>query len=207
MIAIIEYQKQKGLKPDGVIGKITLNAIKQDCGIDSDLELAHFMGQCHHETGGFIATSENLNYSADGLRRVFNKYFTTVNLANAYARQPERIANRVYANRMGNGNEASGDGWKFRGRGAIQLTGRDNYALFSSSVKDIEVLNNPDVVATKYFFNCAAFFFDNNKLWNIAKKGVSNDVITQLTRRINGGTHGLADRVAQTNHYYNILTK
>jgi len=207
MRAIIEYQKQKGLKPDGVIGKVTLGEIKKDCGITSLIELAHFVGQCHHETGGFTASSENLNYSAEGLVKVFGKYFPTVASTKAYVRKPEAIANLVYANRMGNGNKASGDGWKFRGRGAIQLTGKNNYAAFAKYVNDPEVMTNPDVVATKYFFKSADFFFDTNKLWVIARQGVNDNVIKSLTRRINGGSHGLQDRIVQTKFYHNILQR
>jgi putative chitinase len=215
MRAIIEYQRLKGLKPDGVIGKITLNAIKQDCNIKSDIELAHFMGQCHHETGGFRAVTENLNYSADGLITTFRSDFD-INKnriieanerlkANQLARNPKAIANFVYANQNGNGNEASGDGWLYRGRGAIQLTGRANYQLFARYVNDPEVMINPDIVATKYFFKSADFFFDRNKLWDIAKQGTTDAIITQLTRRINGATKGLQDRIVQTKHYLNIL--
>ncbi len=207
MKAIIEYQRQRGLKPDGVIGKITLNFIKQECGIKSDIELAHFMGQCHHETGGFKDSSENLNYSADGLFKIFKKYFPSLNEAKQYERQPQKIANRVYANRMGNGGEITNEGWLYRGRGAIQLTGKDNYTLFSKAENDPTILTNPDIVATKYFLKSAAFFFDSNKLWNIARRGITDDIITQLTRRINGGTHGLDDRIVQTRHYHNILIK
>jgi putative chitinase len=207
MRAIIEYQRQKGLKPDGVIGKVTLGEIKKDCGITSLIELAHFVGQCHHETGGFRDSSENLNYSAEGLMKVFGKYFSTMEIATQYARKPQAIANRVYASRMGNGNEASGDGWKFRGRGAIQLTGKNNYAAFAKYINDPEVMTNPDIVATKYFFKSADFFFDTNKLWAIARQGVNDNVIKSLTRRINGGSNGLSERIKYTNRYYSIITK
>lgn len=207
MNPIVEFQKSKGLVADGIIGKGTLKAIKDSCGIATDIELAHFVGQCHHETGGFKASSENLNYSAEGLQKTFPKYFPDLLTAQKYERKPEMIASRVYASRMGNGNELSKDGWKFRGRGAIQLTGHDNYKLFGVTIGDPEVLTNPDIVATKYFFKSADFFFDRNNLWNIAKKGISDDVIKELTKRINGGYHGLDDRMYQTKYYYSILTK
>ena len=207
MSAIKEYQKSKGLVADGIIGKGTLAVIKTDCNIKTDIELAHFIGQCHHETGGFKASSENLNYSAEGLMKVFPKYFPNLLTAEKYERNPEKIASRTYANRMGNGDEASKMGWLFRGRGAIQLTGFDNYKLFGVTIGDAEVLSNPDVVATKYFFKSADFFFDRNNLWNIAKKGISEDVIKELTKRVNGGHHGLDDRIYQTKYYYSILTK
>ena len=205
MTPIQIYQQNNGLKPDGVIGKITLAKIKEDCKIATDIQLAHFMGQCHHETGGFRVSSENLNYDSAGLRRVFSKYFPTDILATQYSRQPMRIANRVYASRMGNGNEASGDGWKFRGRGAIQLTGKSNYQAFSDYIKDNEVMSNPDLVADKYFFKSAEFFFNRNNLWSITNKGIDGTVIRLLTRRINGGFHGIEDRIRQTNLYHSIL--
>lgn len=206
MTPIQIYQQNNGLKPDGVIGKITLNKIKEDCKIVTDIQLAHFMGQCHHETGGFRASSENLNYDSAGLKRLFTKYFPTDILATQYSRQPMKIANRVYASRMGNDNEASGDGWRFRGRGAIQLTGKSNYQAFANYVKDPEVMINTDIVATKYFFKSAEFFFNKNKLWLIANKGIDGNVIRQLTKRINGGFHGIEDRIRQTNLYHSILS-
>jgi putative chitinase len=206
MNPIVEFQKSKGLVADGSIGKKTLAAIKADCNIKSDIELAHFVGQCHHETGGFTASSENLNYSADGLLKIFPKYFPDLLTAKKYERKPQLIASRVYANRMGNGSEELQDGWKYIGRGAIQLTGKDNYKLFGISINDTEVLTNPDVVASKYFFRSADFFFDRNNLWVIANKGITDEIITQLTKRINGGTHGLSDRIKQTKHYHSILT-
>lgn len=214
MNPIIEFQKSKGLLADGDIGKKTLAAIKLECNIKNDVELAHFVGQCHHETGGFTAASENLNYSASGLLKIFPKYFPNLTLAKKYERKPEMIASRVYANRMGNGPESSKDGWKFRGRGAIQLTGKQNYRLFAAAMGEAEknpdivtlIMENPDIVATKYFFRSADFFFDRNNLWSIANKGITDDIITELTKRINGGTHGLDDRIAQTKYYNAILT-
>ncbi len=212
------YQQSKGLKPDGVIGKITLAEIKKDCNIATDIQLAHFMGQCHHETGGFRVSSENLNYTtAESITRIFRHDFDTnkdrqinsveLDVARRFIRKPIELANFVYANQNGNGNVASGDGWRFRGRGAIQLTGRANYQAFANYVKDQEVMTNPDIVSTKYFFKSADFFFDRNNLWVIANRGISNEVITALTRRVNGGTHGLDDRIVQTNFYHSILTR
>lgn len=163
----------------------------------SKFRAAHFFGQCAHESGNFTVFSENLNYSAKGLRGTFGKYFPG-DLSETYAKQPQRIANRAYANRNGNGPESSGDGWKFRGRGAIQLTGRSNYQLFSNYLKDPEVMTNPDIVATKYSFESALFFFDNNNLWRISDEGVNSDTILRLTKRINGGTNGLSDRQEKT---------
>jgi len=206
MNPIQEFQKSKGLVADGIIGKGTLAAIKADCNIKTVFGLANFMGQTDHETGGYKASSENLNYSAEGLMKVFPKYFPNLLTAEKYERKPEAIASRVYGSRMGNGDEASKDGYKYRGRGAIQLTGKDNYKLFGISINEAEVLTNPDVVATKYFFRSADFFFDRNNLWAIADKGITDDIIKQLTKRINGGYNGLDHRIERTKHYYSILT-
>ena len=172
--------------------------------ISTPLRLAHFLAQCGHESGDFKLVRENLNYSKDGLRKVFGKYFPTDALAESYARQPEKIANKVYANRMGNKDEASGDGFKFRGRGYIQLTGHDNYKLFDAIVPE-DILSNPDLVATKYPLMSAGFFFDKNKLWQICDKGDSIDVITMVSKRINGGTIGLEDRIKKFKLYKSLL--
>jgi putative chitinase len=166
---------------------------------------AHFFAQTAHESGNFKAFSENLNYGAAGLTGIFKKYFPTTEKALLYERKPEKIANLVYASRMGNGDEASGDGFKFRGRGALQLTGKDNYKVFSEYLKKPEIMTNPDLVATEFAFESAIFFFDRNKLWDICDKGVNKDTILALTKRINGGTHGLADREEKTLKYYGFL--
>jgi putative chitinase len=166
----------------------------------SPVRAAHFFAQTAHESGNFKAFSENLNYSADGLTKIFGKYFDAAAAAKA-ARNPEKIANRVYANRMGNGNEASGDGWKYRGRGALQLTGKDNYKAFADYLKKPEIMDNPDLVATEYSFESAIFFFEKNKLWAICDQGVGDAAITALTKRINGGTHGLDDRKEKTKKF------
>jgi putative chitinase len=162
---------------------------------------AHFFGQTAHETGNYAIFSENLNYSTDGLKKIFGKYFPD-NLAESYARQPEKIASRVYANRMGNGNEATKEGFLFRGRGALQTTGKDNYKQLSEHLKKPEIMTNPDLVATDFSFESAIFFFDKNKLWDIADKGVNTDTILSITKRVNGGTHGLDDRTVKTNQFY-----
>jgi putative chitinase len=165
---------------------------------------AHFFAQTAHESGNFKAFSENLNYSADGLVKIFGKYFTAAT-APKYARNPEKIANKVYSSRMGNGDEASGDGWKFRGRGALQLTGKSNYQAFSDYLGNPEIMTNPDLVAGPLSFESAKFFFDKNKLCDICDKGVTKDTILALTKRINGGTHGLADREEKTFKYYTYV--
>lgn len=193
----------KGHIPQGVIDQIPDTASK--FGITNNLRLAHFLAQCGHESGGFRAVSENLNYSAKGLLGIFRKYFTNVNLALQYERKPEKIANRVYASRMGNGNEASGDGYKYRGRGYIQLTGKDNYSLFDATVAE-SIIAQPDLVATKYPLASAAFFFKRNNLWAICDRGSTPDVVTAVTKRVNGGTIGLADRQKHFNEYFKLLS-
>jgi putative chitinase len=177
--------------PQAVLDEIP--AIMEKFGVTNPLRLSHFLAQCAHESGNFKFVRENLNYSADGLRKIFPKYFPTTELAAKYARQPEKIANRVYGSRMGNGDEASGDGWKFRGRGFLQTTGKFNYTDFDKFVVD-DILADPDLVASKYPLMSAAFFFDKNNLWDICDKGHGHENVLALTKRVNGGTHGLADR-------------
>lgn len=162
---------------------------------------AHFFAQCGHETGDFKLYLENLNYGAKGLRGLFGKYFPTDALAAQYERQPEKIANKIYASRMGNGPESSGDGYKFRGRGAVQLTGKDNYQAFANYCNRPDIMTNPDVVATELAFESALYFFEKNKLWAICDQGITDAAILALTKKINGGTIGLADRSEKTKKY------
>ena len=192
----------KGHIPDAVIAMIPDTAAK--FGINTPLRLAHFLAQCGHESGGFKATQENLNYSAKGLNGIFKKYFPTEAAANAYARQPQKIASKVYANRMGNGSEASGEGYKFRGRGYIQLTGKENYTAFGKAIGE-DILSNPDVVSSKYALLSAAWFFSKNGLHKMADSGASDAVVTQITKRVNGGTIGLPDRIKHFKEYYKLL--
>jgi putative chitinase len=196
-------QTKLGLTADGAFGPGTMKAAMKFYNLTPE-RAAHFFAQTGHETGDFKVYNENLNYSAQGLQGIFGKYFPG-NLEESYARQPEKIANRVYASRMGNGDEKSGDGWKFRGRGAIQLTGKDNYTQFSKHINKPEILTNPDLVATEYSFESALFFFDKNKLWSICDQGVNDAAILALTKRVNGGTHGLADRQAKTKKFYEYV--
>jgi putative chitinase len=191
----------KGHIPDSVIAQIPDTAAK--FGITTSLRLAHFLAQCGHESGGFKAVSENLNYSADGLVKIFGKYFNSTS-ASAYARQPEKIASKVYANRMGNGDEASKDGWNFRGRGYIQLTGKSNYTAFTKFIGE-DCIASPDLVATKYPLASAAFFFNSNGLWSICDKGFDAATVTAVTKRVNGGTIGLDDRIKHFNEYWALL--
>jgi putative chitinase len=203
-MSLQHLQEKVGVSADGVFGPGTLRAAMSHYKL-TPIRAAHFFAQCAHESGNFKAFSENLNYGAKGLLGVFKKYFPDEATALRYERKPEMIANRVYANRMGNGDEASGDGWKYRGRGAIQLTGKNNYQAFTNYINDSEVMSNPDVVASKYSFESALFFFESNRLWSICDKGVSDAVILELTRRINGGTHGLEDRNEKTKRYAAML--
>jgi putative chitinase len=190
--------------------KIPANVLEQipdieaKFGLNSNIRLAHFLSQCAHESGNFKVFTENLNYSAKGLRSIFGKYFKDDASALAFERKPEKIANRVYGSRMGNGDEASGDGWKFRGRGYIQLTGKDNYTQFDKSVAD-DILANPDLVATKYPLMSAAFFFERNNLWKICDGGADKEDVIALTKRINGGTHGLEDRLTKFALFNSLL--
>ena len=196
-----KLEKLKGHVPDAVIAQIPDTAAKFN--ITNPLRLAHFLAQCGHESGGFKAVSENVNYSADGLKKIFPKYFPG-NLAESYARNPEKIASKVYGGRMGNGDESTKDGFKFRGRGYIQLTGKSNYTNFAKFIGE-DTIANPDLVATKYPLASAAFFFDSNKLWSICDKGADTATVTAVTKRVNGGTIGLADRIKHFNEYYDLL--
>lgn len=201
-MSLKSLQQKSGVTADGLFGPGTLKAGMTYYKFTPE-RASHFFAQTAHETGNFKAFSENLNYSADGLNKIFPKYFKNAGKdANAYARNPEKIANVVYASRMGNGDEASGDGWKYRGRGALQLTGKSNYQAFADYLKNPEIMTNPDLVATEFAFESAIFFFDRNKLWDICDKGVNDDTILAITKRINGGTHGLDDRKEKTKKYY-----
>jgi putative chitinase len=197
----LNIDKLKGHIPDAVIAQIPETAAKFN--ITNNLRLAHFLAQCGHESGGFKAVSENLNYSADGLKKIFPKYFPG-NLAESYARNPEKIASKVYGGRMGNGDETTKEGFKFRGRGYIQLTGKANYTNFAKFIGE-DTVANPDLVATKYPLASAAFFFDSNKLWAICDKGADDATVTAVTKRVNGGTIGLVDRIKHFKEYYNLL--
>ena len=192
----------KGHIPDAVIAQIPDTAAR--FGITTPLRLAHFLAQCGHESGGFKAVRENLNYSAKGLMGIFKKYFPNAKIALQYERKPEKIASLVYGNRMGNGPESSMDGFTYRGRGYIQLTGKSNYSLFDKTVPE-NIVADPDLVATKYPLASAAFFFNNNKLWAICDRGADVATVTAVTKRVNGGTIGLPDRIKHFNEYYKLL--
>lgn len=189
-----DFQKFYGLEADGIFGKNTARKIAEVFKIKHP---AQFFGQTAHESGDFKLKEENLNYSASRLLQVFPKYFNLTNV-NRYANKPQDIANRVYGGRMGNSN--SNDGYYFRGRGAVQLTGRNNYKEFENWLvkkglaKPNDIMINPDLVWSKFYIESAIFFFDKNNLWNITD-------VKELTKRVNGGTNGLQDRINRTNKY------
>ena len=196
-------EKLRGHIPDAVIAQIPETASKFL--INTPLRLAHFLAQCGHESGGFRATQENLNYSAKGLNGIFKKYFPTEAAAKSYERQPAKIASKVYGNRMGNGPESTGEGFKFRGRGYIQLTGKDNYTAFGKAINE-DMTSNPDKVASNYALLSAAWFFNKNGLHKMADEGATDLVVTKITKRVNGGTIGLVDRIKHFKEYYKLLS-
>lgn len=198
----MKIEALKGHIPDPVISLIPGTVSKFE--LNTPLRLAHFLAQCGHESGGFRVVRENLNYSAEGLSKIFPKYFPSVEAATPFAKQPEKIANKVYANRMNNGDEASGEGFKFRGRGYIQLTGKQNYTLFGQAI-GVDLIVNPDLVATTYPLLSAAWFFHKNGLHKIADEGADDVVVQKITKRVNGGTIGLADRIKHFKEYFGLL--
>lgn len=183
--------------------------LKDTCGkfgIDSALRIAHFLSQVSHESNDFKAVRENLNYSADALRKIFGKYFTDDETAAAYARQPERIANKIYASRMGNGDEASGEGWMFRGGGFIQLTGKSNYTEFSADMGDENILITPEIITQpQYAMASAGWFWNKHNVNAAADMGSDEAAVTAVTKKINGGTIGLPDRLARFNRIYEAV--
>lgn len=193
-----------GLLPAAVIAQIPETA--QKFGITSDLRLAHFLAQCALESMEFKATVEKLGYSsAERILKVFRKYFQTVDPA-PYVNNPEKLGNRVYANRMGNGDEASGDGYKFRGRGYIQLTGKNNYTSFTNFIGE-DCVANPDLVATKYPLASAGFFFNSNGIWAVCDQGSSDANVLAVSKRVNGDPpHAVPERTQYFRKFFNALT-
>lgn len=193
---IKELQRIIGMpsgEQDGIIGVKTLTAFGQKCNKTS-WQVGQFFANVHHETGGFSVAEENLNYSAERIVVIWPSRFKSIGDAAPYARNPRALANKVYGGRMGNIVHKD-DGWNFRGRGALQLTGRNNYQAFSEYVGDPSVMTNPDIVATKYFWQSALFYFDRNNVWNLTT--------TQSVRRaVNGGNIGLSDVEKLLKKYY-----
>jgi putative chitinase len=199
----MNLDKLKGQVPDTVLSQIPDVMTKFE--INTTLRLAHFLSQCAHESGGFKSTSENLKYSAKRLLEVFPKYFKQPGLAEAYAGKPELIGSRVYGGRMGNGDESTKDGYKFRGRGYIQLTGKSNYAAFDKFVNE-DIVATPDLVATQYPLLSAAWFFHKNNINKISDRGATLEVVTAVTKAVNGGKHGLDDRNLRFKKYFTLLS-
>jgi putative chitinase len=197
----INLSKLKGHVPDSVLSEIP--TVIEKFGCNTPLRLAHFLAQCAHESGNFKFIEENLNYSSDGLKKIFPKYFPN-NLSESYARNPEKIASRVYGGRMGNGDESTKEGYKFRGRGYIQLTGKENYTKFGKFIGE-DTVSNPDLVSKKYPLTSAAFFFNSNNLWSLCDKGSDDNSVVGVSKRVNGGTIGLADRIKHFKEYYKLL--
>lgn len=206
-----DFQKKHGLKPDGILGKNTISKMMSVFGIRSNAQLAHLLANVDHETGGFKADTENLNYSAARLAAIWPNRFKGKDsqpnaLALALANQPEKIANSVYANRMGNGNELSGDGWKYRGRGALQLTGKNNYSLFAKFIKDPAVVETPELVATQYFWESALFYFTRNNLW--PKMNATGPLDVRAIRKaVNGGYIGADSVQKKFTYFYQLLNQ
>lgn len=198
------YNKVKPILPPNVF--IELPKTVFEFKIDTPVRLSHFLSQCAHESGNWRFVEENLNYSKEALMSVFRRYFPDERTASEYARKPQKIANRVYSNRMGNGSPETNDGWNYRGRGYIQLTGRDNYSRFNRFVPE-DVIQFPELVSQRYALTSAGWFWSVNDLNRLADNGSSEDVVRQITRRINGGFNGLDDRLRKFNQYYTILTK
>jgi len=198
----MDLTKLKGHVPDSVIAQLPDTMVKFE--INTPLRLAHFLAQAGHESGNFRLVKENLNYSAKGLNGIFKKYFPTLESALPYERKPEKIANKVYANRMGNGDEASGDGAKHCGRGFIQLTGKTNYQAFFKAI-GLSADSDPNLVATQYPLLSAAWFWNKNGLNKISDQGSTDAVVTQNTKKVNGGTIGLDDRIKHFKEFFAIL--
>ena len=198
----MDIQKLKGHIPDSVLTQIP--EVMEKFQINTPVRLCHLLAQCGHESNNFKAVTENLNYGAKGLRGIFPKYFPTDALAAEYERKPEKIANKVYANRMENGDEASGEGYKFRGRGFIQLTGKVNYKAFDGVVSE-DILSNPDLVATKYPLLSAAWYWNSRKINAVCDQGATDEVVKKVTKLVNGGDIGLADRQKHFKEFYALL--
>lgn len=198
---MVDLMRLSGTLPSSLLKELTDVATKFQ--INSPLRASHFLAQAHHESAGFTRTVENLNYSAVRLMQVFPKYFDGAN-AEDYAGKPESIASRAYADRMGNGDENSTDGWKFRGRGCLQLTGKGNYQAFDTVVSR-DVVANPDLVQTHYPLLSAGWFWNSKGLNGLADQGPTTAIVSAITKKINGGTNGLEDRVRWFDFYYEKL--
>ena len=197
-------QKTCGVTPDGAFGPNTARAIAEHYALNANRG-AHLLGQAAHESGNFMISEENLNYRAETMCRVWPSRFKSEADAEPYARNPEKLANKVYSGRMGNGSEASGDGWKYAGKGFIQLTGKDNVRAFAEHIGRDSLVDDPSPIADELAMDSAIFFFEKNGLFNMADKGVTDSIIKSITKRVNGGYHGLEDRMDKTKKIYRWL--
>jgi putative chitinase len=202
--ALKMLQKTCGVTPDGAFGPNTARAIAEHYGLNANRG-AHLLGQAAHESGNFMISEENLNYRAETMCRVWPSRFKSEADAEPYARNPEKLANKVYSGRMGNGSEASGDGWKYAGKGFIQLTGKDNVRAFAEHIGRDSLVDDPSPIADELAMDSAIFFFEKNGLFNMADKGVTDSIIKSITKRVNGGYHGLEDRMDKTKKIYRWL--
>ena len=202
-LAMQKLQERIGAATDGSFGPNTARAITKHFGLSAERS-AHLLGQASHESGGFTRVCESLYYSSpDRIRKVWPTRFKTVADAEPYARNPKALADKVYSNRMGNGEN---EGSIFIGRGFLQLTGKDNYRSFAADMRLPEVMTDPSLIETDYAFETAYWFFEKNRLFKIADEGVDTDTIEKITKRVNGGYHGLQDRMDQTNKIFGWLT-
>ena len=203
--AMKALQSKVGAVADGAFGKNTANAIAKHYDLSRN-RAAHLLGQAHHESGGFKRTREGLFYSTpERLMAVWPSRFKTVEDAMPYTKDPQKLANKVYANRMGNGDEASGEGFKFAGKGFSQCTGKSNVRAFASDMRLPDVMENPMLLEKEYAFESALWFFRANKLFKLCDQGVDSDTIKAITKRVNGGYHGLKDREEQTTKIFQWL--
>ena len=194
-------QRAVGANPDGIIGNETLTKFQCKYNVPTKAMVAHFFGNLDHESGGFSIVEESGMYSAQRLLQVFPKYFKSLAMAKEYAYKPAKIFNLTYGGRMG--NTLPGDGYKFRGRGFMQTTGKSSYEKLGNHL-GVDLVSNPDLVATKYPFESAVFYFDNNKLWGLVKD-VSEESIKLIRKRVNGGYNGLDDVRNKVIKYYNMI--
>lgn len=202
----MDLTKLSSIIPAEVLQHISDPVILGSYQINTRLRMSHFISQTMEESENYTRLSENLNYSAQGLLKTFPRYFHDVNTANQYAHQPEKIANYVYSGRMGNGSVESGDGWKYRGSGYLEITGRNNIKIESDKL-GIDFIANPDLLRTpKYALLSAGYFWYANGLNKIADGGTSNEVITSVTKKINGGVNGLAQREANFQKVYPLIS-
>ena len=200
--AMKALQAKVGVTADGSFGPNTARAIAKHYEL-SPARAAHLLGQASHESAGFRLVRENLNYTSETMMRVWPSRFRTLEEAQPFARNPKGLADKVYSNRMGNGE---GEGHIYIGRGFLQLTGKDNYKAFAADMRVPEIMQDPSLVETEYAFETALWFFEKNNLFAIADKGVSNDTIKQITKRVNGGHIGLSHRSEETYKVFSWLS-